>query len=243
LGCPGWLPEMAQVSGEGDDAAMPDTEPAGEVFSQVNSHSDSHSSSRADIDGMAIDLETARTTTPNPQPVPHKAEQPATAAVDQDALFGKPQPDPASSDNNEPTPTQRAFGIARAWVTYRAEQGTPVIASGKGKEPEVHKLRSLIEPFTKAYTDNEIKQALKNIGISIPTTARLDVALSELRVGDRNQQGRLNGGLRTSTPPSNAPRRISKAETCPKHRGQKAGKCGLCRAEAHGVKPEVTVGG
>ncbi|SCF42921.1 hypothetical protein GA0070563_112156 [Micromonospora carbonacea] len=39
---------------------------------------------------------------------------------------------------------------------------------------------------------------------------------------------------------SNAPRRIPRQDICPKHRGQRAGRCGLCRAEAHGTRKEVT---
>lgn len=93
----------------------------------------------------------------------------------------------------EPTPTQRAFGVARGWIAYRKDQGTPVIASGRGKEPEVHKLKNLIEPFlVKGYSDSEVKHALTELGESIPSTSSLDRMLSRLR---NQQSGRLNGGM------------------------------------------------
>ncbi|MEV5211371.1 hypothetical protein AB0K35_28245 [Micromonospora sp. NPDC053740] len=100
--------------------------------------------------------------------------------------------------SNEPTPTQRAFGVARDWVTYRREQGTPVIATGKGKEPEVHKLKNLIEPFLiKGYSDSEVKHGLIAVGESIPSTASLDRTLTRLR---NQQNGRMDGGMKPANP-------------------------------------------
>lgn len=116
-----------------------------------------------------------------------------------------PVPGTTSASNEaEPSPTdgpsiaQRAFGVARDWVTYRREQGTPVIATGKGKEPEVHKLRNLIEPFlTKGYSDTEIKRGLIAAGESIPSTGSLDRTLTRLR---NQQNGRMDGGMKPANP-------------------------------------------
>ncbi|MCG5464190.1 hypothetical protein MED01_002355 [Micromonospora sp. MED01] len=86
----------------------------------------------------------------------------------------------------EPTVTQRAFGVARDWIRYRKDQGTPVVAKGKKVDPAVI-LRNLIEPFLEeGYTDIEVKRGLDAIGESIPSTSSLDRTLARLR---REQQG------------------------------------------------------
>lgn len=81
LGCPQWMPEQAEVTGVTAEVPPPaddvDDTPTDEAFPQVNSHSDSHSDPRDDIDAMANRFQTARTTTPNPQPTTHN---PAPAA-------------------------------------------------------------------------------------------------------------------------------------------------------------------
>lgn len=51
----------------------------------------------------------------------------------------------------------------------------------------------------------------------------------------------INGSYagRTPAPNSNAPRAIPADEKCPKHRGQRLGRCGPCRSETHGVRQGV----
>lgn len=60
-----------------------------------------------------------------------------------------------------------------------------------------------------------------------------------LTAEERASRFTINAPYRSQTPNSNAPRSIPADETCPKHRGHRAGKCGLCRAEAHGVRQGV----
>jgi hypothetical protein len=79
----------------------------------------------------------------------------------------------------EPTPQQRAFGIARGWIDHRAKEGTPVVV--RGRSDPLHALRRLIEPFTGPYSDNEIKRAMVAIGESIPSAAQLDRELARHR--------------------------------------------------------------
>lgn len=104
----------------------------------------------------------------------------------------------AEAGDDEPTPMQRAFGLARGWVAIRKANNTPIVINGKGKDVGLVKLRNLIEPFLQeGYSDNEIKQAMTNIGEGIPSTAQMDRALTRLRTGadPRNDQGRRNGNL------------------------------------------------
>lgn len=60
-----------------------------------------------------------------------------------------------------------------------------------------------------------------------------------LTAEERSPQFPVNTSYRSQSSESNAPKAIPAAEVCPKHRGHRAGKCGLCRAEAHGVRQGV----
>lgn len=103
-------------------------------------------------------------------------------------VAGPAQPTPDTTEaarrqvpagEEEPTAQQRAFGVARGWIAYRAGQNKPVV----GGNP-LHQLRSLIQPFIEAgYSDNEIKHALNGLGEGIPSKAQLDRALVRLRDG------------------------------------------------------------
>jgi hypothetical protein len=105
----------------------------------------------------------------------------------------------AEAGDGKPTPQQRAFGIARDWIAYRAKRNTPVVC--KGKTDPIHVLRNLIQPFAEQhYADIEIKQALIRIGESIPSTGKLDRTLADMRSNPSalNQQGRRDGRMGTA---------------------------------------------
>lgn len=118
-----------------------------------------------------------------------------------DGLGGKPvQPTltgdvsdvPQQRSPEEPTVQQRAFGIARGWMDWRASQNTPVVGNNA-----LHRLRSLIEPALKAgYTDDEVKRAINGLGEGIPSKAQLDRALARVRKG----RPVANGGRYTPPP-------------------------------------------
>ncbi len=205
LGCPRWMVEMGDVADAKRDGEALE---ADELFPQVNSHSDSQSDSqsdpRADIDGMANRFQTARTATHNPQPANHNPQpDPPPAAPDEpeatpplfasDEVATKPK-------SEEPSPRDRAFGIARWWIKLRSDRDTPVIAGGANGP--LHPVQKLLEQFAAGgYTDDEIKEALKNIGIGLPQKTRLDSELAAIRTGSRNQQGgRLDGGMKPANP-------------------------------------------
>lgn len=152
------------------------------TFPQVNRLSDSPSR----FDGVAV---IPQPSTLNPQVIPPSAA--TTVAIIEPLLFGEtPEPE------TEASPTQRAFGLARYWIDARERAGTPVIA--RGKNGPLHILKNLIKPFAEgSYTDDEIKQALTEIGESAPSSAQLDRALTRIRSGKdpRSNQGRRNGSL------------------------------------------------
>ncbi|QKW15348.1 hypothetical protein [Verrucosispora sp. NA02020] len=174
------------------DLVDPEADPD-RVFSQVDTLCQVSEIAHAEkpdgasrFDGVVVtEVGVVTASTLNPQSVPPPAA-PADTAVADDALFTSPtQPAPAPSKNDT---RNRAFGIARWWMDLREAADTPVIATGGGKDPGLHKLRSLIEPFTAAYTDEEIKQAFEEIRVSIPAAARLDSTLAQIRTNARNQQ-------------------------------------------------------
>ncbi|MEU7980496.1 hypothetical protein AB0B63_18430 [Micromonospora sp. NPDC049081] len=186
LECPAWMPEMADV-----DLSLKEVPPTpiGGAFPQVNSHSDSHSDSQTRIDGMANRFQTARTTTPNPQPADHNPQPvppPAAPAVpaDAEALFASPAAPPAPK-NPAGEARNRAFGLARWWTDLRKAAGTPVVAGGQNGP--MHPVRSLVEQFTPHYGDEEIREALTQLDTGFPSKPALEKALVRLR---REQQGR-----------------------------------------------------
>jgi hypothetical protein len=124
-----------------------------------------------------------------PQPVPPPADaSPAGGQLSLDGMPDKPVEEPSDSD--------RAFGLARFWMKTRESEGTPVVSSNKG-DPLI-KLKKLIEPFVEnRYTDEEVRAALVSIGESIPSTAVLDRTLSRARNGQQRQGGYPQGHTST----------------------------------------------
>ncbi|MFI7073603.1 hypothetical protein [Micromonospora sediminicola] len=118
----------------------------------------------------------------------------------------------AEAVTGEPTPTQRAFGIARGWIQYRKEHNIPVVAKVKGKDVSLHKLRSLIEPFTADYGDIEIKNALKRIGESIPSAKQMDRALAQARLIANDQQLALPSGYESRGTAAQSDRQVPARE-------------------------------
>lgn len=109
----------------------------------------------------------------------------------QPTLTGPVPEVPQQRAGEEPTPDQRAFGIARGWIDYRASRNTPVV----GGRP-LHQLRSLIKPFIDAgYTDDECKRALNGLNEGIPSRAQMERALVRVR------QGRAVASAGRYTPP------------------------------------------
>jgi len=137
------------------------------------------------FDGVVVTQglgEVPQPSTRNPQPVPPPAD--ASQGDDQLELAGMPV-----KPVEEPSDSDRAFGLARYWLKTRESQGAPVVSSNRA-DPII-KLKKLIEPFVENhYDDDEIKAALGQLGESIPTTSALDRVLSRNRAGT---QGRQNG--------------------------------------------------
>jgi hypothetical protein len=87
---------------------------------------------------------------------------------------------------DEPTPEQRAFGIARGWVDYRASINKPIAANNP-----LHAVKDLVIQFVKVgYTDDEIKRALNGLREALPAKTMMQRALDTIR--DRRQPG-ING--------------------------------------------------
>jgi len=130
---------------------------------------------------------------PPTRPDPTYIQPPTEVAAE--GLFEQPAKTDTKTrgeSQDEPTLTQRAFGVARDWIKYRQEQSTPIVAKGK-TDPAVI-LRKLIEPFLeKGYSDTEVKHGLIAVGESIPSTASLDRTLTRLR---NQQNGRMDGGMK-----------------------------------------------
>ena len=84
------------------------------------------------------------------------------------------------------TPEQRAFGIARGWVDYRASINKPIAANNP-----LHAVKDSVIQFVKAgYTDDEIKRAINGLGEALPSKSMMQRALDTIR--DREQPG-VNG--------------------------------------------------
>lgn len=191
LGCPGWLPEMTLVVGEGKDATIPDAEPPGEVFPQVNSHS----SSRTHIDEMAIDLEPARTPTPNPQPAPRNPSVPperfgsaAASPPDDGALFA------AANQPDRKTPRQRP---ATEGVFHAGQVVAAYLEGAKEKDrtvtPDIIKqvgatAKRIIS--SGQVTPDQLLNAARQMG----REGWKDLNVQLLR---GNQTGRMNGGMQS----------------------------------------------
>lgn len=89
-------------------------------------------------------------------------------------LDGKTEP---AKVKGAPTNEDRAFGIARGWMEYRATQRKPIA----GRNP-LHKLKTLVLPFIEAdYADDEIKRALNGLGEALPSTSQMQRALDTIR--------------------------------------------------------------
>lgn len=87
------------------------------------------------------------------------------------------QPTPASAEQGA---RDVAFGVARAWLTYRAEQGTPVVV-GTRSGP-IHAVVKLIYPFVvHGYTEVEVKKALNIINVGLPSAQQMDRTLAAIR--------------------------------------------------------------
>lgn len=88
----------------------------------------------------------------------------------------------SATSDTEPTPRQRAFGIARGWIEHRRAKALPIVA--RGRNGALHTLRSLLEPFIGAgYSDDELKRALADIAEGIPSAAQLERTLVARRSG------------------------------------------------------------
>lgn len=164
-----------------------------ETFPQVDSLSDALSHSPSDrasrSDGVVVTKAVVvepQPTTHNPQPLPPPAAPavPADANTTSDGLFDTP-PAAVDPDTEAKHARDRAFGLARWWIKTRAAQNTPVIAGGKAGP--LHPLRKLIEPFTSAYTDDEIKQALNRLDLGVPSRTLMDTTLARQRKGQQRQ--------------------------------------------------------
>jgi hypothetical protein len=175
----------ANVSGSSDDGPQ---DAADESDKAASSQVDRLSDAAYRFDGVVVTrgLEVVpQPATRNPQPVPPPAD--ASPAGDQLSLDGMPE-----KPVEEPSDSDRAFGLARFWMKTRESEGTPVVSSNKG-DPLI-KLKKLIEPFVEnRYTDEEVRAALVSIGESIPSTAVLDRALSRARNGQQRQGGYPQG--------------------------------------------------
>lgn len=185
LECPGWLPEMTDVDLSAEEQP---TTPPPDTFSQVNSHSDSHSDSQTGIDGMANRFQAARTTTHNPQPTtPTSSAADATAA--DGVLFGveptrtppKPRRAPASEG------TFNASHVVAAFHEGANETGrtvTPQITKQVGATAKQIISTGKVPPERLLAAAREMgRQGWKDLNLQL------------LR---GNQPGRMNGGMQSA---------------------------------------------
>lgn len=143
LGCPAWMPEMAEVVS--DDAAKGGATPPEKVFAQVGSHSDSHSDPREHIDVMPTPSAPARTATHNPQPATPNPEPPS------EVLFGGDLAEPARPKKRTASPATRIpedFKVTSAMVAWAVENA-PLVNGKRQTEQFIDYWQSATRNATK----------------------------------------------------------------------------------------------
>lgn len=208
LGLPAeWLPDSpsdAHRMAYPQDGDKPPEKSGETAFEQVDSLSDSPSDATYRFDGVVVTqalVVVPQPTTLIPQPVPPPAD-PAGAASTQGELPGMPI---VEKEPSTETDDQRAWRLARAWLTECPGRNIPVVPHGKG-DPAM-KLKNLLAGYLAAQcSEVDITESLQRCDEAIPSRSGMDRALKVI------QRSKADNRPGSSVMPLNAPHTGAKPE-------------------------------